>query len=323
MGSNLTMGVVLCTFNGERYVEAQVQSIRRQTRAPEFILACDDASEDRTFALLEACAAQAGVPMRVSRNRGNLGYLRNFERGILQCQADIIVLSDQDDFWRPDKLATIEEAFLKNPQAGGVFTDAEIVDEQARPMGYGLLEALEVSARDQLQMRCGNLFPVLLRRNVVAGATCAFRASWKDRIIPVPEGAIHDEWIALVLAAHDALRFIPERLIRYRQHAANQIGARRRSVSWIFRSLLRSRRIENQRQLELMQGLAERLVASGAPTDARSAVAQKAEHLKRRVALSNSRLLRAPAVLSEVVNGRYSRYSSGWRTVVRDLVSPM
>jgi len=114
MGSNLTMGVVLCTFNGERYVEAQVQSIRRQTRAPEFILACDDASEDRTFALLEACAAQAGVPMRVSRNRGNLGYLRNFERGILQCQADIIVLSDQDDFWRPDKLATIEEAFLKN-----------------------------------------------------------------------------------------------------------------------------------------------------------------------------------------------------------------
>ena len=69
--------------------------------------------------------------------------------------------------------------------------------------------------------------------------------------------------------------------------------------------------------------LAQRLVASGAPTDTLSAVAQKAEHLKCRVALPKSRLLRAPEVLSEIVNGRYSRYSSGWRTVVRDLVSPM
>lgn len=317
------MGVVLCTFNGERYVESQVESICRQTRAPNLILACDDASEDRTVALLEACSAKADVPMRVSRNRSNVGYLRNFERGILQCQADIIVLSDQDDLWRHDKLATIEDAFLKNPRAGGVFSDADIVDEQARPFGYGLLQALEVSARDQLQMRRGNLFPVLLHRNVMAGATCAFRASWKDRIIPIPERAIHDEWIALVLAAHDALQFIPERLIRYRQHAGNQIGARRRSVFRIFRSLLRSRRIENERQLELMQRLAERLVASGAPADALSAVAQKAEHLKCRVALPKSRLLRAPEVLSEIVNGRYSRYSSGWRTVVRDLVSPM
>src|SRR5437016_11017196 len=111
-----TIGVVLCTYNGARYVRAQVNSILDQTRKPDVLLAFDDGSQDCTIAELEACIPRASFPLRVVRNGTNLGYLRNFEQGILSCDADIIVLSDQDDWWRPDKLEKIEAAFERDAQ---------------------------------------------------------------------------------------------------------------------------------------------------------------------------------------------------------------
>lgn len=312
----MKIGVALCTYNGEHYLRAQLESIAAQTRLPDVLVACDDASQDGTLAALESWAAHAPFEVRIVRNPVNLGYLRNFEQAIERCDADLIALSDQDDCWRADKLERLEAVFRADAQAAAAFSDGEIVDEELKPLGYGLLDVLRVSGAEREAARAGRLLPVLLRRNIVAGATLAFRASWKDRVLPMPEGVVHDEWIALLTAAHGVLRFVPERLIRYRQHGANQIGARRWNLAEYYRSLQKPRRAENRRVLALMRRLRER-VAGGDP-----GIDGKISHLERRVALPEMRLLRLPGIAAEFMNGRYARYSSGWRTAVRDLVSP-
>lgn len=322
-GPRPTIGVVLCSYNGERYIGAQVRSIFAQTRKPDLLVACDDASRDGTVTEIEACVAQAPFPVRIMRNARNLGYVQNFAQAILRCEADIIVLSDQDDCWRQGKLERIEAVFRGDTGAGGVFSDAEIVDQELNPLGYGLLDALNASNAERAHAQAGRLMPVLLRRNIVAGATLAFRASWKDRVLPIPEGAVHDEWIALVIAAHGALRFIPEGLIHYRQHAANQIGARRLTWEKGLRSLRGSRRAEIESFLTLISRLQERLRVIGAPRPALVEVEGKIAHLQRRISLPDTQLMRTLPIVREVVNGGYARYSSGWRAVVRDLLSSM
>jgi glycosyltransferase involved in cell wall biosynthesis len=318
-------GVALCTYNGARYLREQLESIAAQTRRPDLVLACDDGSKDGTVEQLEAWAAQVPFEVRIVRNPANLGYLRNFEQAIAKCDADLIVLSDQDDEWHPEKLQRMEAFFLANADVGGVFSDAEIVDEQLATYGYGLMDALHATFQEREAVRQDNLFPVLLRRNLVAGATLAFRRSWSEIVLPIPGAAVHDEWIALIIAAFGGLRFIPERLIKYRQHSTNQIGARRLTVKDRLRLLLLSRRAQNQRVLDVMRELHRRL--AGLP-EAQAAgvlpeIQRKVEHMSRRVSLAQRRLLRVPLVIAETANGGYFRYSSGWRAVTRDLLSPM
>jgi hypothetical protein len=312
----MKFGIALCTYNGERYLRAQLDSIAAQTRRPDLLLACDDASQDGSVALLEAWAALAPFEVRIVRNAANLGYLRNFEQAIAHCDTELIALCDQDDCWRADKLEKLEAVFHSDAAAEAVFSDAEIVDGDLRPLGYSLLDVLRLSADERGSALAGRLLPVLLRRNVAAGATLAFRARLKARALPMPAGVVHDEWIALIAAAAGTLRFVPESLIRYRQHGANQIGARRWDLAERYRSLRKSRRGENQRVLALMQRLQERLAGRDA------AIAGKIAHLERRVALPEARPLRLPAVAGEFINGGYSTYASGWRAALRDLVSP-
>jgi glycosyltransferase involved in cell wall biosynthesis len=325
-GANMdapTIGVALCTYNGERYVREQVRSIFAQTRLPDLLLACDDASHDGTVAALEELAAQAPFPVRIVRNSANLGFRRNFEQAIFECDADIIALADQDDWWCREKLEKVETAFVRDPSAAAVFSDAELVDESLSSMGRTLLEALSVDSAELHSARSGLPFAVLIRRNIVCGATVAFRAEWKVRLLPIPERALHDEWIGLVTAGHHALRFIPDPLIRYRQHAANEIGLRSRRWQQRLRGLFRPQRPDLERLLELMAALEQRLTTTGAGTAALRGVSAKRAHLERRLALPASRARRLGAVLTELSGGQYSRFAAGWRTALRDLFLAM
>jgi glycosyltransferase involved in cell wall biosynthesis len=318
-----TIGIALCTYNGERYLREQLESYLSQTRVPDLLLACDDGSQDGTVRELEAIAARAPFPVRVVRNSANLGFRRNFEQAIARCNTDVVVLSDQDDWWRRDKLQKVEAVFRADPAAVAVFSDAELVDEQMRPLGSTLLEALSLKEDERSLSLAGRLFPVLLRRNIACGATMAFRSDWKERFLPIAEGAVHDEWIALVAAAHSGLRALPEPLIRYRQHGTNEIGLRSRQLPERMRNLRRPQRPELQRLLAVLEALDGRLAATRAPAEALGEVRAKIEHVQRRLELPQSRLGRLPAVIAEWKADRYARFAAGWRTALRDLVVPM
>lgn len=319
----MKIGVALCTYNGERFLQEQLDSILAQTRRPDLLLIQDDGSRDRTLPILHAYASRTPFPVEIVRNSANVGFVRNFEQIILKCKAEIVVLCDQDDYWRHDKLELIEEFFASDEKASVVFSDAEMVDEDRIPLGYGLLEALSVSAMEAAFVRSGNFLPVLLRRNIAAGATIALRALRAQRSLPIPDGAYHDEWIVLLAAVFGELRYIPEPLIQYRQHARNLLGARRPRAAERMRGLLQSRQIENRRRLRVMEGLLERLAVLGAPAISVSDIREKRDHLQVRISLPPQRLLRVHPIMRELSSGRYARYSSGMRTALRDLVSPV
>jgi glycosyltransferase involved in cell wall biosynthesis len=219
------ISVALCTYNGERFLAQQLASIANQTRLPDELVVCDDRSTDRTVAMVRAFAASAPYPVRIFENEHNLGFAANFERAIRLCEGNLIALSDQDDIWYPIRLERSEQEFVAHPQAGLVFSDADVINDSNELAGPTLWRRLGFAGKREHQLLAGQ-YVVLAKHRFVTGATVMFRASLRDRLLPVHEGWIHDEWIALIAAAFSDLRPIDQPLIRYRIHGSQQVGFR-------------------------------------------------------------------------------------------------
>jgi glycosyltransferase involved in cell wall biosynthesis len=217
----------MCTYNGARFLRAQLDSIAGQTRRPDELVVCDDGSTDGTLAILEGFAAGAPFPVRIHRNPAQLGTPKNFERAIGLASGEIIALADQDDVWYPPKLQRLEQALARSERIGLVFSDAEVVDERLRPAGYRLQQALRAFERNRRLIARGRLFEALVRANLVTGCTAAFRARYKDLVLPIPPACAHDSFAALVIAAVADVALVDETLLAYRQHAGNQSGLAR------------------------------------------------------------------------------------------------
>lgn len=315
---------VLCTFNGARFVEAQVESLFAQTRALDEIVAVDDASSDATCALLARLAVRSPVPMRVLRNDRNRGATANFERALSLAQGDVIFLGDQDDVWMPAKVATCLAAFA-DPAVMVVHTDARVVDADLAPIAESLFATIALSDEERQLEVNGRAFELLLRRNIVTGATMAVRRAVRDRALPLPPEWVHDEWLALTGALMGRLVRIEQPLIAYRQHESNLIGAERRNLADKLRSLAGEDGTYQRRQLARMERLLLRM-RTWNPAPERAAL-QRVEstrsHAAIRASLDAARVKRVMPIARELLNGRYFDYSRGWVSVVRDLLGPI
>jgi glycosyltransferase involved in cell wall biosynthesis len=313
--------VALCTYNGARFVAEQLESIAAQTRLPDLLVVVDDASTDETVGIVRGFAERAPFPVEVHVNASNLGYAANFERAVGLCRGGIIMLCDQDDVWMPAKLERLAAVLEADPEAGGAFSDAVLVDSALRPLGGRLWEAVDFFAGELRGWNAGHEFERLVRGSVVTGATLAFRAPFRERALPLPPGVDHDAWLALVIAATARLVPVPEPLVLYRQHGGNQIGARRLGSA---ARLMRARRhgaLQLRRRRLLCAAALERLqVAGGVPGSRLVLLREALEHLDTRAALPRRRLLRVRPVLRELAAGRYARQGSGWRSAARDLL---
>jgi glycosyltransferase involved in cell wall biosynthesis len=319
--SALRFCVALCTYNGQAFLAEQLASIARQTRLPDAMVVVDDASADATLEVARRFAAEAPFPVSVLRNPRNLGYARNFERAIRAAEGDVIVLSDQDDVWRPDKLALIEAELARSPGVGLVFSDAEVVDASLRPLGFRLWDSVGFGPELRARFAGGEAFEVLVRGNFVTGATLAFRASLRDAVLPIAEGTHHDAWIAMLAAALGDVAAIPEPLILYRQHGGNQIGARRVSLLGRLRRARRLRFHDMERLRAQHQAVLGRLEELGAATPARTAALDDAiRHLGVRTGLSDRRARRLAPIAGEVLSGAYARHGRGLSSALRDLL---
>jgi hypothetical protein len=139
-------------------------------------------------------------------------------------------------------------------------------------------------------------------------------------MLPIPDGAYHDEWIALIAAAFDELGFCAEPLIRYRQHAANLLPARPAGALEKIRKALHPKsHKEDLRILKVVEQFDERVRALGCRAEVLGEVRDKLEHTQIRTSLSSGRLRRLQPIIRELASGRYSKYSS-WRGAVRDLI---
>lgn len=200
------VSIALCTYNGERFLRPQLDSLLGQDYPNLEVVAVDDGSTDGTVAILEEYAAR-DPRLRVFRNPRNLGYRGNFERALGLCTGELVAPSDQDDVWRTDKLRLLTETL---GGAAAVYSDSELVDETLRPTGRRLSDKFAMG-------RIGDPAAFVFA-NCVSGHAMAIRRAVVERALPVPEGVFHDWWLAFVAAGSGGVAWCPEALVQYRQH---------------------------------------------------------------------------------------------------------
>src|SRR5579884_3482594 len=101
----------MATYNGDRFLREQLDSIAAQTRAPHELVVSDDGSTDRTLEIVREFSASAPFPVKLLQDERRLNYRLNFRRAAQNCSGDLIAFSDQDDVWQTDKLEKMARAF--------------------------------------------------------------------------------------------------------------------------------------------------------------------------------------------------------------------
>jgi len=320
--NNSGISIAMCTCNGELFLLEQLESIAKQTVLPDELIICDDQSTDGTLKIIQDFQRKTSFNIRVYSNNSKLGPTKNYEKAISLCLENMIVLSDQDDFWFPNKLEKMIRAFKNQPKIGYLFSDAIIVDEKLQNSSFSIWERISFNFRQRNDYKQGQQLKVLLKHNVVTGATIAFRAEFRKLILPIPEQWIHDAWIALLLSAANIKgTFIEEPLIKYRQHSNQLIGTKVLSFNEQIQKAyhtkldyykLLSKSFENVlNRLALMDKLS---------ANTQLLIQSKIHHLKIRQMLHEVQYWkRWYWVFKEILNGHYNCFSNGCKSVVKDL----
>ncbi|MBI3219693.1 MAG: glycosyltransferase family 2 protein [Bacteroidetes bacterium] len=209
-----SVSIVLATYNGEKYLREQLDSLFAQTYPLLEIIAVDDCSSDSTIAILKEYAAAHPI-LQIYQNEVNLKHNRTFERGIQLAKGDCIAMCDQDDIWLPEKISTLMEQW--SPESLLIHCDSEFIDAEGKSLQR------KISDIKNLQTYSSPI-PFIIG-NTVAGHAAIFRKELIKSILPFPSIVIHDWWMAFVAATQGPVQYVDEPLIHYRQHAGNVIGA--------------------------------------------------------------------------------------------------
>lgn len=210
-----SVSVAMATYNGERHIRAQLDSLAAQTRPPDELILCDDGSTDSTLAIVEGFAAEGRFPIRVERNPATLGPTSNFEKAISLARGDLIFLCDQDDVWFPTKIATVVAAFGRAP-------DVQVVTNDVVPTGLDL----EPGPLSMAQ----NLAGIGRKADeITLGCATALRRDWALRLYPSPAvGPVQptfDGWANEISGFLGVRLFLDRPLQYYRRHGGNVSSA--------------------------------------------------------------------------------------------------
>ena len=212
------ISVVLCTYNGERYLPELLDSVQQQSMAPSELIWCDDQSTDATPQIAEEFIKSAPFPVRFSVNSENLGPMLNFGHALTRVSGTHVALCDQDDFWLPEKLEKLT-GYIADKTTKLVYSDSLLVDENLESLGQTFLEQ-----RGNRHPRKDSL-PFLLFQNTVSGCVSMFDAGLLSIALPIPDDAImHDRWVTLFASDCGEVKHINEVTTLYRQHGGNVIG---------------------------------------------------------------------------------------------------
>lgn len=327
MAQGKSISIAMCTYNGEKYLQQQLESIASQTRLPDELVICDDRSTDKTTEIIRNFADAAPFPVRFNLNPVNLGgaakgITRNFEQASSLCTGDLIAFCDQDDVWMPQKLARMAQTMEQNPQLGGVFVDAQLINAQGVPKGVSLSQTTGMTQHEHRRLRQGKVLPVLLSMTKVYGCTLMVDASLLRKILPVPPNWWFDAWVPCMVAIHSELAFIPEQLFYYRIHA-NQSGVgaslpspSERVKQWKYSAKDYWRDSEPQ-----LADLDARLATEDRLTIKlyRDYIHGRMELLRFRAELPSNRFLRAIRVIKRTKD--YCQYFNGWKSIIKDLTA--
>lgn len=220
MRENIQIDILLATYNGEKYLKTQIDSILNQTYKNIRILINDDCSTDKTRDILKEYEKK-DERIKVNYNEKNLGYIKNFENLLKRVENDYFMLSDQDDFWMEQKIEKSLNKLLKE-NADLVFTDLEPVDENLNSITTSLVRFMKMDKNIKKHQD----YKLVFLRNCVTGCTILSKRELIKNYIPIPqdEPMVHDWWMSLIIAQTGKIVFLDEPTIKYRQHGKNQLG---------------------------------------------------------------------------------------------------
>ncbi len=220
----MKISVAMTTYNGMRYIEKQLDSLRMQRRSVDEVIIIDDCSYDGTYGFLKEYVKRHSLDSWiVKKNEVNLGYIRNFTSVLSMCTGDIIFTCDQDDIWCEDKICKMSEIMEQDTgillmSSGICFIDSDgnRIDRQYIP--YHMKNPI-----DKGMVRIA--FHQILEKNFFPGCTMAVRADIVHRLCSTENNGISHDWaLALMAAARNGLVWYNEPLIYYRIHENNTLG---------------------------------------------------------------------------------------------------
>lgn len=201
------VSVVLCTYNGERFLKKQLNSIIDQTYDHLEIIIVDDCSDDRTLSILEGYQ-QKDKRIKLFRNERNLGYTGNFEKALKLCNGKYIAFADQDDIWEKEKISILLGEMDGHTM---VYHNSDYIDENDKPIG-----AFTVSKVFRVYEGESSL-PFILS-NCVHGHATLIDSKLKNYIFPFDKRFSHDWWVTYVAFNLGSVKYIDKVLVHYRQH---------------------------------------------------------------------------------------------------------
>ncbi len=200
------VSIAVCTYNGERFLREQLDSLVSQSYRSLEILVVDDCSKDHTLAILKQYE-EKHPNFKVYQNDQNLGYIKNFEKAISLSNGDYIALCDQDDIWHPNK---IERQLSAIGNYSLIYHDSEFITEG------GISKNAKIS--DVRNFYKGNDSDVFLLENCVSGHAILFKKELKPLLNKFSPIVFHDWWITFIACHVSGVTYLNESLVQYRQH---------------------------------------------------------------------------------------------------------
>jgi len=228
-----TVIVLLSTYNGEKYLQGQLDSLYKQKYTNFNAIVRDDKSTDNSLKILKAHNIEV---MPKGKNLGPKGSFSALLDYILKSDSNYFMFCDQDDIWQVDKIEKtlkkmkeLENEFGNIPLL--VHTDLEVVDEDMKTIDKSFWHFEQISPSI-------NEFNRLLMQNTITGCTVMINRKLAELAMPIPTDVImHDWWLGLVASKFGKIDYVDEALIKYRQHAQNSIGANGFGIDYIINKI--------------------------------------------------------------------------------------
>ena len=205
----MKISIAMATYNGARYLRAQLQSFVDQTRQPDELIIKDDCSTDGTETIVREFGKTAPFKVEFHRNQQNLGYCGNFNAALMRATGDLVFLSDQDDVWFPEKIEHMIGVAERHPEALVVMNDAALTDGELNEVGLTKMGQIRSAG--------------IIMDGFVMGCCCGIQRDLLDLCMPIPAGFKgHDNWIVWLAEGLGGKTVEDKVLQYYRRHETNE-----------------------------------------------------------------------------------------------------
>lgn len=220
----MKISIAMATYNGMKYIQEQLDSIRLQNMKADELIITDDASTDGTYEYIKKYIEQYELAgWRIERNVERIGYICNFNKALSMCSGDIVFTCDQDDIWHRDKIEILSRLMDGNKEIKVAASSLEFIDADGKKITKEYIPYNMVQVRENELKKIE--FLKILEKNFFPGCTMAMRKEIVNKYCSHHNKDIPHDWLILMLGAEEnGLYWYNSKLISYRIHGNNTAG---------------------------------------------------------------------------------------------------